>query len=517
MAIPILNHLDLRSASELQNAILHKTTTGSASNVEGKVIYDTGTNTIQYYNGSAWISLSGLAQTDAFKTISVSGQDNVVADSTTDTLTLAGAGGVTITTNASNDTITFTQTAPTTAQVKNALNADMGGDFTIGNQSNDTATFGGHVTVTGNLTVNGTNTTVNSTTVTIDDPIFTLGGDTAPSSDDNKDRGIEFRWHTGSAAKLGFFGRDDSTGRFTFIPDATNSLNVFSGTAGDAEFGFIFGTRLYLDGTAVSSTAAELNLNDGSSAGTIVNSKSVIYGSAGEVNATTLQIAGTSITSTAAELNILDGVTATASEINTLDGVTATTAEINLIDGGTARGTTALAAGDGFLHNDAGTMRMTQISKIGDYIAGTNLSSSSGVVSVADAATGTKGVVALATSAETKTGTEAGKAVTPDGLAARHAVATVDVSNSDFISNKECNIVHGFSTEDILVTCFDSSTKQVVFPEIAMVDHNDNVSTTKVTLKFSAVPSNDIEVIITSAQAATAIASSGVTYGNSGG
>ena len=91
---------------------------------------------------------------------------------------------------------------------------------------------GGAVVIGGDLTVNGTTTTVNSTTTTLDDPIITLGGDTAPSTDDNKDRGVEFRWHTGSAAKLGFFGYDDSTGKFTFIPDATNTSEVFSGTKG---------------------------------------------------------------------------------------------------------------------------------------------------------------------------------------------------------------------------------------------------------------------------------------------
>mgnify|MGYP003131953685 CR=1 FL=1 len=90
----------------------------------------------------------------------------------------------------------------------------------------------GNLTVGADLIVNGTTTTVNSTTVTIDDPIFTLGGDTAPGSDDNKDRGIEFRYHTGSTAKIGFFGFDDSAGKFTFIPDATNTSEVFSGTAG---------------------------------------------------------------------------------------------------------------------------------------------------------------------------------------------------------------------------------------------------------------------------------------------
>ena len=51
-----------------------------------------------------------------------------------------------------------------------------------------------------------------------------------------------------------------------------------------------------------------------------------------------------------------------------MDGVTATTSEINLIDGGTSRGTTGVATGDGFLHNDNGTMRMTNVSKMFDYV-----------------------------------------------------------------------------------------------------------------------------------------------------
>ena len=99
----------------------------------------------------------------------------------------------------------------------------------------------GNITTTGtlivgnDLIVNGNTVTVNSTTVTIDDPIFTLGGDTAPVSDDGKDRGIDFRWHNGSTAKLGFFGFDDSTGKFTFIPDATNTGEIFSGTKGEVD------------------------------------------------------------------------------------------------------------------------------------------------------------------------------------------------------------------------------------------------------------------------------------------
>jgi len=123
------------------------------------------------------------------------------------------------------------------------------------------ATFNGAVVVGGDLTVNGTTTTVNSTTVTIDDPIFTLGGDTAPGSDDNKDRGIEFRYHNGSAAKIGFFGFDDSTSKFTFIADASNSSEVFSGSAGNVAFGDIAaaGDVTVGDDLTLESDAAVLN------------------------------------------------------------------------------------------------------------------------------------------------------------------------------------------------------------------------------------------------------------------
>ena len=91
-----------------------------------------------------------------------------------------------------------------------------------------------NLTVAGNLTVQGTTTSVDSTVSTIVDPILSIGGaigGTNPSTDDNKDRGIEFKYFSGTA-KTGFFGFDDSTGFFTFIPDGTNSSEVFSGTVG---------------------------------------------------------------------------------------------------------------------------------------------------------------------------------------------------------------------------------------------------------------------------------------------
>jgi hypothetical protein len=159
----------------------------------------------------------------------------------------------------------------------------------------------GNVTVSGNLTVNGTTTTVNSTTVTIDDPVFTIGGDSAPGSDDNKDRGIEFRYHDGSAARVGFFGFDDSAGAFTFLTAATNSSEVFSGTIGNVTAGI--GTFASLD------ISGNVDVD-------------------GTLETDALSIASTTVTATATELNFVDGVTsAIQTQLDTKTTLTAASAD----------------------------------------------------------------------------------------------------------------------------------------------------------------------------------------------
>ena len=68
-----------------------------------------------------------------------------------------------------------------------------------------------------------------------------------------------------------------------------------------------------------------------------------------------LAINGTAITSTAAELNIMDGVTATATEINIIDGDTSATS-------------TTLVDADRVVANDAGTMKQVALSDVKTYI-----------------------------------------------------------------------------------------------------------------------------------------------------
>ena len=200
-------------------------------------------------------TLVGKATTDTLtnKTLTTpviaeidSGGD-LTLDATTDVILDAGGGDIFF----KDDGTTFGSATNTSGNL-----IIKSGTTTALTFSGANVTAAGDVAVTGDLTVNGTTTTVNSTTVTVDDPIFTLGGDSAPGSDDNKDRGIEFRWHNGSAAKVGFFGYDDSASVFTFIADATNSSEVFSGTVGNVAFGDIAGTLTTAAQTNITSVGA---------------------------------------------------------------------------------------------------------------------------------------------------------------------------------------------------------------------------------------------------------------------
>ena len=85
--------------------------TGSDSSTDD-VTLEAGNNITISETGDT-ITIASTASgsvTEAFKTISVSGQSDVVADSATDTLTLAAGSNVTITTTAGSDTITFAST-----------------------------------------------------------------------------------------------------------------------------------------------------------------------------------------------------------------------------------------------------------------------------------------------------------------------------------------------------------------------------------------------------------------------
>ncbi len=158
---------------------------------------------------------------------------------------------------------------------------------------------GGNVTVTGNLTVNGSTTTLSTATLDVEDKNITLNkgsGDTSASAD-GAGITIQDAVDASNDASIAWSASNDN---FVFSHEIVAPSLDISGNV-DID-GTLETDALSINSTAVTSTAAELNILDG-------------------------------VTSTAAELNILDGVTSTAAELNILDGVTASAADINLIDG----------------------------------------------------------------------------------------------------------------------------------------------------------------------------------------
>ena len=148
----------------------------------------------------------------------------------------------------------------------------------------------------------------------------------------------------------------------------------------------------------------------------------------GTANVDAINLDGTLITSTAAELNILDGVTSTAAELNILDGVTSTATEINILDGDNSASSVTIVDADRIILNDNGTMKQVAVSALNTYTsasvaaddlasgdAAINLTTSSGSITI-DAAANDTDIIFKGTdnSADitmlTLDGSEAGKA-----------------------------------------------------------------------------------------------------------
>ena len=78
----------------------------------GMLRFNSTSGKAEIYDGSGWIDVGSGTGTvsEAFKTISVNGQSDIVADAPTDTLTLVAGTNITITTNAATDEITINST-----------------------------------------------------------------------------------------------------------------------------------------------------------------------------------------------------------------------------------------------------------------------------------------------------------------------------------------------------------------------------------------------------------------------
>lgn len=108
-------------------AVLHVVSNSGTSPmciVSGDIYTDRTVNGDLHVTGDVTVdgSIAGGSSSDSFKTIAVSGQDSVVADSATDTLTLVNGTNITITTNDDTDSITISTSGLGTLATASTIN-----------------------------------------------------------------------------------------------------------------------------------------------------------------------------------------------------------------------------------------------------------------------------------------------------------------------------------------------------------------------------------------------------------
>ncbi len=122
--------------------------------------------TVTYEDSDGTLDFSvtgGGSVSEAFKTISVSGQSDVVADAAADTLTLVAGSNMTITTNASGDEITFASSGSGGSQNLFSTIAVSGQSNVVADSTTDTLTLaaGNNITITTDASTD--TITINST------------------------------------------------------------------------------------------------------------------------------------------------------------------------------------------------------------------------------------------------------------------------------------------------------------------------------------------------------------------
>jgi hypothetical protein len=321
----------------VDNVIVNGTTIGHTSDTDLMTL-TSGVLTVAGEVDATSLDVSGDADIDG--TLEA---DAITIDGVTLAETIADTVGAMVSSNTESGITVAYQDADNTL------------DFTVGTLNQDTtgtAAIATTVTITDNESTNESNAI-----------IFTAGGDV-----DGGNLGLEsdgtltYNPSTGKITATGFIG--------TLTGDVTGNTSGTAATVTTAAQSNItsLGTLTTLTVDNVIINGATIGHTDDTDLITVADGIATV---AGEISVTTLDIGGTNVTSTATELNLLDGVSGLVqADLTKLAAIDATAAEINLIDGGTARGTDALADGDGILINDGGVMKMTNVTAVKTYMAG---------------------------------------------------------------------------------------------------------------------------------------------------
>ena len=168
----------------------------------------------------------------------------------------------------------------------------------------DNLTVGGNAVINGNLTVNGTYTYENVSTLAVEDPIIGLGrgaNNAALSSDDNKDRGVQLWYYSGSE-KSAFIGWDDSQQKLIAAANVTIASEVVTvNSYGNFVVGTIESSNAILGNSNIGNISVTGSI---ASVGNISTNGNLI----GNVLANNLDVSGTATVATVNDIKIGGGL-----------------------------------------------------------------------------------------------------------------------------------------------------------------------------------------------------------------
>ena len=474
MAIDFLQNLNVKGTIALNNNqindfVVDHSTEGDATNVTGKLIYDSGT--LKYYDGSSWQSLGTSSGTMSSWVLSDDdGDDVTVSDGKY--VKIFGVSGSGVTTN-----LTDTDSGSSSDEFDLEIGLSGVPNSALANSTISGVALGGNLNA---LTVDNTTIKLNSGTTYNGSAARTISAKTAAIADGGAGLATADQIHTFVTTQTDSMAADTSGNAATATLAST--VTVTESTTANTNFNIVYhdGSNGLLDESAggaffYNPSTETLSVKNISVSGTqttnnveVINTSSgvVFEGSTNDGNETTLDVidptgdrainlpnaSGTvalfaaastdTISATPTELNKLDGFTGDHNDLNyakdlRATGVTAT--EFNYLDDVTSSIQTQLNAKQATITGAATTIDDT------DLTAGRALvSNGSGKVAVSAVTSTEIGHLDGVTSA-IQTQLDAKKA------AADHVTKKLSGDNS----NTTYTITHGFSTPIVSCTVLD--------------------------------------------------------------